>query len=855
MTTKRPLSYLGVDSPNPPRVVTAARAPLATDYNGYVLGDIWINTAASTSYILTSKAGGTSTWGITTPGSSDVDTINSLTPVAGNIVISGGTNITDINAGNTVTLNLDNAITLATSVSSPIYTSAGAIDINVAAGQNVTIQLGDAAGAQVLEIEDSASAAVATIDSNGIATFAGIDGVLGGVTPADVTGKTITANTKFVSGTYTAPAATDIAITAITGKDIDIKMGDNAGANNVSFLDSDGVAVFSIDSNGSIGTLAGLTVAGAFAQTAGTFNVGQDNAANAINIGGGNVARAITIASTGAHTLNIGSAAAGAIAIDTAAGISLDGATASNFTVTGAAQDLTLSSVGGSVNVSGSEAAVNAVRIHASDAAGGIDVDSGTNGMTLDTTGAISLDAAAASNFSVAGAGIDLTLASAAGRVVVNGEEAAADAITLLSAAGGLDTNVALQINLDSSQAAATAVRIVASDAAGGIDIDAGTAGIAVDTTGAFSIDGAAASNVTVTGAFDLTLSSTAGSSILTSGEAAADALYLNASDAAGGITLASGTGGVIGDTTGNIELNSSAGTILIGNDDVDQNASFATDGERVVTIGSTNGAASLVLQSGTGEITVTGTVKQLDAEFITRSGVDLTFSSSPIVQSNANTGAAPTGATGDVNLLMFQEGFVLREFVKGAEQTIIAPRADATGLLVSGDLTATEGYEINADASRANAPLSFTIGTSPAFFAEISFTVADVSGCEPMYFGFRKTQADAADYTTYTDFVGYGLNNLVAAGDCVIATNLNNAGVNTTDTNDAWADTATHTLQVLVSSAGVVTFTFDGGAPTATQAFTFDNGDVVHFWYTHVFGAGAPGTIHWNSLKVGYQA
>lgn len=59
-----------------------------------------------------------------------------------------------------------------------------------------------------------------------------------------------------------------------------------------------------------IGSIEGTaaTLAGAFAQTAGTFNVGQDNAANAINIGGGTTARAIGIGnSAAAHILTIGS--------------------------------------------------------------------------------------------------------------------------------------------------------------------------------------------------------------------------------------------------------------------------------------------------------------------------------------------------------------------------------------------------------------------------------------------------------------------------------------------------------------------------------------------------------------------
>ena len=187
-------------------------------------------------------------------------------------------------------------------------------------------------------------------------------------------------------------------------------------------------------------------------------------------------------------------------------------------------------------------AAANSIRIVTSAADGGIDVDAGTGGIAIDSTGVVSIQGAAASDISVGGAGIDLSLVSALGRVIINAEEAAADAVTILSAAGGLDVNVALQMNLDSSQAAVDAIRIFASNAAGGIDVDAGTGGITIDTTGALSLDSAAASNFTVTGAFDLSLISSLGSVVVSAGEAVADAIQLT-TGATGGITVNASTG------------------------------------------------------------------------------------------------------------------------------------------------------------------------------------------------------------------------------------------------------------------------------------------------------------------------
>lgn len=746
MTQRRPLAYLGIDESNPPQVVTAQRAPATTDVHGYDIGDIWINEAASTGYQLVSKAAGVATWSLMTPGSSNVNTINSLAPALGDIVLAGGTNLTAVSGGNTVTLNLDDAISLVTSVTSPLFTA----------------------------------------------------------------------------------SAVDVAVSAPAGKDVIIKLGDAAGANKFSIIDSASAEVFNIDSNGVMSTSTGSTITGIFTQTAGAVNIGQDNAANAINIGGGNVARAITLGKTGAHTVAIGSAAAGAITVDSAAGLSLDGATASNFTVSAAGEDLTLSS-------------------------------------TL-------------------------------GRVIVNAEEAAANAITLLSAAGGLDTNVALQMNLDSSQAAATAVRIVASNAAGGIDIDCGTGGCTLDSTGVLSLDSAGATNLTATGAFDVTVSSTLGSVIVSGGEAAADAVQLTSSNAAGGVLLTSGTGGIAAnavgaaapitlDAVGVIELNSSGAAIGIGNDAANFAVNVGTAGTRTVTLGSATttsstviqsgtgaanfasnatvhattlgsvtGASATTIQAGTGKITMTGTVKEVSSDYMTRTGDSITFYASPIVQSAATTGAAPSGATGDINLVSCREGVIMEEFVLGAGQTILAPRMNANGLRVSGDLTAGEGYEYNFGAARTNSRHAFTIGTSAAFMFELRFRINDMDGAAPYVFGFRKSEANNATYGSYSDYCGIGLNAATSPTKVLLYDELNGGGVTITNTTDDWGgDGTTNTLQVLVSAAGAVTYTINGAAPSVGHAFTFDNADVV-VPYIRIEHSASPTEVDLVSMKIGYQ-
>lgn len=228
-------------------------------------------------------------------------------------------------------------------------------------------------------------------------------------------------------------------------------------------------------------------------------------------------------------------------------------------------------------------------------------------------------------------------------------------------------------------------------------------------------------------------------------------------------------------------------------------------------------------------------------------------FNESPILQSNANTGAAPTGSTGDVNLMMLQGGEIMQQFIIGAGATIIAPRMDANGLLISMDLTATEGGEYNFGVLATNKH-QYTIGTSPAFFIEAKVYAADISGLDPLLIGFRKNAANNGTYTSYTDFAAIGARATTSANKVVIATNLNSGGATYTNTTNTWTDATAVTFRVNVSSSGVVTYLINGSAPTTTAAFTFDSTDVVTPFIHYVFGATSPGAINLQSLKIGYQ-
>ncbi|MDP2652187.1 MAG: hypothetical protein Q8O94_03555 [bacterium] len=753
---------------------------------GFEIGQVWINTSTDQAWTLTSVVAGSATWALSSPGASDVDTITAdsggaLSPLAGNITVAGGTNITTAGAGSTVTVNLDGAITLATSVTSPIFTTAAGTDLAITgvAGQDIIIKMGDAAGANKISFTDSADAEVASLDSDGALT------IVGALSSAGLT----------FTGLLTAAASATI---------------DTAGT---------------------------------------TLSLGADNDAAAIILGGGTVARAITIGQdAAAHTITIGQAAAGAITVDTAAGISLDAATASNFTVTGAA-NLTLESTAGSAQLLSAQAAVTAVLIHASNAAGGVTIRAGTGGVFIATDPDTSL------------VGIGDIAPTASRTITLLGGTVVTAAVTdtLDLAPDGATTNANSIKTVNINAGGVTLGQVLTNIATGAVTSGTHTTSIATGNRAA----GTMALNVftgtgTKTANFGNAdaLSTFNFDGVMLINDSINANTSINTGTSTGSVAIGNALSGAVTiDSVGVVELNSAGAAIGIGTDANNFAVNIATGGDRTTTIGNATGANGLVFVAGTDGITFTGTVKEIDAQFLAATGDDITFQQSPLIGSALNTGVAATGATGDVNLLSMQNGVIMEQFVLGAGQTIIKPVMEAEGLLVSGDLTATEGYEYNFGAARVNSRHAFTIGTDAAFFFECEFTVADVSGANPYMIGFRKSEANNASVEAYTDYALIGLSQPVNEGTVIIKTELNGGGTTNTNTTDAWADAATHTLAVLVSAAGVVTYTIDGVAPTATAAYTFDNGDVVCPLIVLLHGAAAPGEVHLNSMKIGFQA
>lgn len=214
---------------------------------------------------------------------------------------------------------------------------------------------------------------------------------------------------------------------------------------------------------------------------------------------------------------------------------------------------------------------------------------------------------------------------------------------------------------------------------------------------------------------------------------------------------------------------------------------------------------------------------------------------------SSLAAGGAASGTANTLNVIGFERN-VFNYVAKGT-QTILAPTLTATGLNVAMDQTDNDGMELFGSAIDRSR-YAFTIGTSPAFFATLRFKIGDASGTDDCAFGFRKSQAYQANFDDYTDAATLN----VISGDINIETILNNAATTTTDTTANWADGETHTLTVLVSGSGVVTYEIDGAAPSTTAAFTFDSGDVVHPFFFFLNATDLVDTLELISFECGSQ-
>ncbi len=171
-----PLSYIGVDSPNPAaQIVTMNQDPTVNDSLNFTLGDIWINRNTDVPntesvFMLTSLSGGQATW--TEIGAQ------------GNVLnVLGGTNITVNTVANNATVSVNPSVVLAGSLTAGTTVTAGTGltvttgNINVLAGSISQVSnSNDGVASNHQFIKSHNNAVVQVGDNLGITTYLGYDG-------------------------------------------------------------------------------------------------------------------------------------------------------------------------------------------------------------------------------------------------------------------------------------------------------------------------------------------------------------------------------------------------------------------------------------------------------------------------------------------------------------------------------------------------------------------------------------------------------------------------------------------------------------------------------------------------------
>ncbi len=295
------------------------------------------------------------------------------------------------------------------------------------------------------------------------------------------------------------------------------------------------------------------------------------------------------------------------------------------------------------------------------------------------------------------------------------------DAIALSTSAGGMTFTVAgaagaedltlasnTAVNITSSQAADLAINIATSNAAGQIIItsaDTTADGIDVDSAGGIDVDAVDTVTIDTSGAGkDIRLDAALGSVYIEGLEASASAISLNATDAAGGITVDFGTGNMVVAGTGvsadltidvdllsidatgasNISVTGGAGEDLTISQLGAADASVIVSSTGTAEAAATEADAAIQLVTATGGIGIRSAVTGGVADAI-RLETDGGVSDGIIIHSNQGTGT--TEGSASIQLLSDVGSIELKSGMDAADAiNIMVDSSTAGGILIFND-------------------------------------------------------------------------------------------------------------------------------------------------------------------------
>jgi len=124
--------------------------------------------------------------------------------------------------------------------------------------------------------------------------------------------------------------------------------------------------------------------------------------------------------------------------------------------------------------------------------------------------------------------------------------------------------------------------------------------------------------------------------------------------------------------------------------------------------------------------------------------------------------GTGCSGTAGEINLMTFPSGNKLACHIMGTQTIVGALDMDEASLDISGDQDENDGVEC-AWGTHGASGAPFYPGTDPAFFTCMQVSIANVSGTDEFYFGFRRADDSDGDVggfnaaiDNYHDFVAW---------------------------------------------------------------------------------------------------
>ena len=229
------------------------------------------------------------------------------------------------------------------------------------------------------------------------------------------------------------------------------------------------------------------------------------------------------------------------------------------------------------------------------------------------------------------------------------------------------------------------------------------------------------------------------------------------------------------------------------------------------------------------------------------------------------NGSVIAVGTDNLINVHNYPDGLQLNVRNEGG-QTLFGPVPEALGMNYTFDDADNEGLE----AFMADEVTGGVIGKSaftaqgPAFFASMKLSIEVPLESDRFAFGMRVVNVGTAgasataadDFKTHTDLIAVGYDAALTAPvvDLYARINSGTIGVDT-DTGVTYTADSTVTFKVLVSDAGLCSFSIDGTAYAGTNAaLTLDSGDIFTPFFQFVKDTTGMNAVTMQQMIVGYQ-